>query len=76
MIKEKEKHLKLEVTIDLTGPNGNVFYLIGCGVNFCRQLGLDGEKFAYEMMSKDYDHAVKTFDEHFGHFVTLLVEKQ
>jgi hypothetical protein len=76
MIKEKEKNLVSTVTIDLTGPDGNVFYLISCGLNFCRQLGLDRDKFANEMMSKDYDHAVKTFDEYFGHFVTLLVEKQ
>lgn len=73
MIKEKEKHLVSAVTIDLTGPDGNVFYLISCGVNFCRQLGLDGDKFATEMMSNDYDHAVKTFDKYFGHFATLLI---
>jgi len=24
------------------------------------------------MMSGDYDHAVQTFDKHFGDFVTLL----
>jgi len=72
MIKEKEQHLVSSITIDLTGPDGNVFYLIGIGVNFCRQLGLDKDRFTNEMMSGDYDHAVNTFDEYFGHFVTLL----
>jgi hypothetical protein len=71
MIKEKENFTS-SITIDLTGTDGNVFYLIGCGVNFCRQLGLDKDRFTKEMMSGDYDHAVNTFDEYFGHFVTLL----
>ena len=71
MIKEKETTPR-EIVIDLTGPDGNVFYLIGQGRNFCRQLGIDRDEFTNEMMSGDYDHAVHTFDKHFGHFVTLL----
>ena len=71
MIKEKQ-NTETEIVIDLTGPVGNVFNLIGQGTRFCRQLGLDRDKFTNEMMSGDYDHAVQTFDNYFGHFVTLL----
>ena len=71
MIKEKET-TQTEIVIDLTGPDGNVFYLTGVGVNFCRQLGFDKDRFTKEMMSGDYNHAVQTFDDYFGHFVTLL----
>ena len=71
MIKSiEEKENKLE--IDLTGPDGNVFYLIGQGRKFCKQLGLDSNEFTTKMMSGDYENAVTTFDNYFGEFVTLL----
>ena len=37
-----------------------------------RDLGLDGDKIINEMMSSDYENAVKVFDDNFGDFVTLL----
>lgn len=69
MIKSKEQ--KLGIEIDLTGPQGNVFFLIGTAKNLAKQLGLDGKKIQAEMMSGDYENAVNVFDENFGHFVTL-----
>ena len=59
------------VEIDLTGPNGNAFYLIGTAKNLAKQLGLDGKKIQVEMMSGDYENLIKVFDKHFGEFVTL-----
>lgn len=70
MIKEKEN--TREIVIDLTGSDGNVFNLIGQGRRFCKQLGLDANEFTTKMTSGDYENAVTTFDEYFGHFVTLL----
>ncbi|MEY4334036.1 MAG: hypothetical protein RLZZ196_2779 [Bacteroidota bacterium] len=69
MIKSKKQSLGIE--IDLTGPDGNAFMLIGKAVNLAKQLGLDGKAIQTEMMSGDYEHLVNTFDKHFGHFVTL-----
>ena len=70
MIKSiEEKETKLE--IDLTGPDGNVFVLIGIGGRLCKQLGLNSEMFTRRMMSGDYENAVNTFEEYFGNFVTL-----
>jgi hypothetical protein len=71
MIIEKET-TRTEIVIDLTGPDGNVFNLIGRGSQFCKQIGLDAKEFRTKMMSSDYEHAVQTFDDYFGHFVTLL----
>ena len=68
MIKDKKE---TGIEIDLTGPNGNAFYLIGAANNLARQLGLDGKAIQAEMMKGDYEHLVKVFDKHFGHFVTL-----
>ncbi len=69
MIKSKKQ--SLGISIDLTGPDGNAFVLIGTANNLAKQLGLDKAKIQTEMMSGDYEHLVNTFDKHFGHFVTL-----
>jgi hypothetical protein len=69
MIKEKE--LQTMIEIDLTGPDGNVFNLIGVGGNFCKQLGLDVKEFQTRMTSGNYENAVNVFEEYFGSFVIL-----
>ena len=69
MIKSKKQSLGIE--IDLTGPDGNAFMLIGKASNLAKQLGLDKAKIQAEMMSGDYENLIKVFDKHFGHFVTL-----
>ena len=58
--------------IDLTGPEGNVFVLMGYAKQYAKQLDLDGDKIINEMTSSDYENAVKVFDNNFGSFITLL----
>lgn len=67
----KQKVQKSGIEIDLTGPNGNAFYLLGTAGNLAKQLGLNSKEIQSEMMKGDYEHLVETFDKHFGHFVTL-----
>ena len=69
MIKSKKE--SLGISIDLTGPDGNAFVLIGTASKLAKELGLDGKTIQAEMMKGDYEHLVNTFDKHFGHFVTL-----
>lgn len=70
MIKSiEEKQTKLE--IDLTGPDGNAFVLIGYASKLSKQLGLDSTKVQTEMMGGDYEHLLQTFDKYFGEYVTL-----
>lgn len=69
MIKSKKQ--SLGISIDLTGPDGNAFVLIGTATKLARQLGLDSKAIQAEMMSGDYENLIKVFDKHFGHFVTL-----
>ena len=69
MIKSKKQ--SLGISIDLTGPDGNAFVLIGTASKLARQLGLDGKAIQAEMMKGDYENLVKVFDKHFGHFATL-----
>jgi len=69
MIKEKPKKDKIE--IDLTGPQGNAFNLLGVANRLSKQLGLNSDEIQAEMMSGDYENLVKVFDFYFGDFVIL-----
>jgi hypothetical protein len=68
MIKTKKN---TGIEIDLTGPQGNAFFLLGTAVNLARQLGLNSEEVCGKMKEGDYEHLVQTFDTYFGDFVTL-----
>jgi len=59
------------IEIDLTGPNGNAFALLGMAKKFAKQLGKDVEDIQTRMTSGDYENLVKVFEEEFGDFVTL-----
>ena len=69
MIKEKLKTNGIE--IDLTGPQGNAFFLLGTASNLCKQLGYHDKPVIDDMKAGDYENLVKVFDLHFGDFVTL-----
>ena len=59
------------ITIDLTGPQGNAFYLLGTAKNLAKQLDLNGLEIMEEMKSGDYENLLEVFDKHFGCVVTL-----
>mgnify|MGYP001626964113 CR=1 FL=1 len=73
MIREKQKSTG-PIVIDLTGPKGNAFYLMGTAQNLGKQLGLTKEQIKQvitEMKSGDYENLIQVFDKHFGSFVIL-----
>ena len=70
MIGEKTKNTGPTV-IDLTGPDGNAFALMGYANRFAKQLGLNGKEITNEMMQGDYEHLLEVFDKNFGDYVTL-----
>ena len=59
------------VEIDLTGPDGNAFALMGYAKSLARQLNLDFKSIQTEMMSGDYENLINVFEKNFGEFVTL-----
>lgn len=62
------------IEIDLTGPDGNAFVLLGLANRLARQLGYSREEIndlINEMKGSDYEYLIQTFDDHFGKFVTL-----
>ena len=58
-------------TIDLTGPQGNAFYLLGFASKHCEDFGYDKDDMLDEMKSGDYEHLIQTFDNYFGCIVDL-----
>lgn len=71
MIKEKVNN---GIEIDLTGPQGNAFFLLGTASKLGRQLGLDSDEIEIilrQMRSGDYENLINVFDRNFGDFVTL-----
>lgn len=59
------------ITIDLSGPEGNAYYLLGTAKNLAKQLELDGDEITKQMTSGDYENLLEVFDSNFGMFVTL-----
>lgn len=68
MIRNKTQQ---QIIIDLTGPDGNAYALMGYAARFGSRLGLDVKKIHEEMMAGDYEHLVETFDRYFGDCVIL-----
>ena len=74
MIRQKQNSDKM--IIDLDGPEGNAYNLMGVAKNLMRRLGFEDENSLVkavleEMMSGDYNNLVKVFDKHFGDMVIL-----
>ena len=70
MIRNKIEN-KGPIVIDLTGPDGNAFVLLGKATNLAKQLKFDAKKITTEMMSGDYEELLEVFDRYFGDYVIL-----
>ena len=60
--------------IDLTGPQGNAFYLLGLAVKLCNQIGFSGlgtTGILDDLKGGDYEHLITRFDYHFGDIIDL-----
>ena len=60
-----------ERVIDLDGPDGNAFVLLGIASQWAKQLDLDKDEIIGDMKSGDYEHLLEVFDFYFGSFVVL-----
>ena len=71
-VESKEKR-----RIDLTGPDGNAYWMLSHAKSLTRQLSeVDPQKYNWErisaiMTSGDYENLIETFDEYFGDYVDL-----
>ena len=67
----RAKQTSPEIVIDLTGPQGNAFFLLGTAKNLANQLDLDANAIMEEMKSSDYENLITVFDKYFGNLVIL-----
>ena len=70
-IKPKSQLSKRGIEIDLTGPEGNAFFLLGTAQNLANQLDRDPRPILEKMEASDYENLIKVFEEEFGDFATL-----
>ena len=68
----KQKRVLAKREIDLTGPHGNAYFLLGTAKEFAKQLDLDVAAIHKEMTSGDYENLIAVFDKHFGDYVDLV----
>ncbi|MBL97516.1 MAG: hypothetical protein CMF52_06825 [Legionellales bacterium] len=74
MIRCKSEKPMKKLELDLTGPEGNAFVLLGYARMWGRQLGYSESKIkAIQDVMKltNYDGLVHTLDQHFGEYVTF-----
>lgn len=71
MIVAKENKPTKTIEIDLTGPEGNAFVLIGYAGKWAKQLGLDSKAIQAEMMSGDYENLLNVLEKYFGEYIIL-----
>jgi len=67
MICKKPTNGKVEV--DLNGPQGNAFCLLGMANGWAKQLGIEWEPIHKDATSGDYEHLLAVLDKHFGNYV-------
>ena len=62
------------IEIDLNGPKGNAFYLLGLAQDLSKKMGHDKartERILEEMKLYNYECLLNTFDREFGMLVSL-----
>lgn len=71
MIVKKEEKPEQRIEVDLTGPDGNAFVLMGLAKRWAKDLGLDGEMITKEMMMGDYENLLEVIEHYFGDYVIM-----
>jgi hypothetical protein len=71
MIVKKQETPEQRPEVDLTGPDGNAFVLMGLAKRWAKDLGLDGEMITKEMMMGDYENLLAVIEHYFGDYVIM-----
>lgn len=70
MIIKKSKQPK-PFRIDLTGPDGNAFALLGIAKELCKLTGIKWPQVQKEMTSGDYENLIQTLEKYFGSIIII-----
>jgi hypothetical protein len=66
-----KRPVKEKIEIDLQGPDGNAFTLLGIARDLAIQLDLDWNYIHNEMTSSDYENLIQVMDHYFGDFIVM-----
>lgn len=72
-IKEYSSNTKPNRILDLSGPEGNAYALLGIAQKFSNNLKKDTKKILQEMESADYGNLVYVFNREFGQYFEILL---
>ncbi len=73
MTLKRKSEMTYHPVIDLSGPEGNAFVLLGYASRWGRELGKDTARIHKEMTSGDYINLVRVFEREFGEYATLII---
>lgn len=71
---KKKKHSR-KIVLDLTGPQGNAFCVLGNISRLMKQLGYlpaDQKIIMDELTSGNYEHLIQVADKKFGQYIDFL----
>lgn len=74
MIRKKEENPETRIVVDLTGPEGNAFWLIALAEKLGRRLGVDPKRrgeINAEMYAGDYDNLIEVLEREYGDYIVL-----
>lgn len=74
MIRKKEENPETRIVVDLTGPEGNAFWLITLAEKLGRKLEVDPKRrgeINAEMMGGDYDNLLEVLEREYGDYIVL-----
>ena len=69
---KKMSSQRRKIEIDLTGPAGNAYAILGTCSYLAKQLGKDWESIHTDATSGDYEHLLQVLDSHFGYYIDFL----
>jgi len=61
-----------EIIIDLNGPDGNAFVLLGIAKDLAHKNKFSWDSIYKELTDGDYDHLIKTMENYFGDQILFL----
>jgi hypothetical protein len=70
---------KTKIDVDLEGPDGNAFQLVGIAIGVAKQIGWDRDDiaaFRTKCYSGDYGNVLALVDKNFGDFINLEMSER
>jgi hypothetical protein len=71
ILSKREMKKPDHIIIDLTGPEGNAFCLLGIAQKLAKELDLDKDKILNEMESGDYENLLEVMEKYFGDYIIM-----